>query len=80
MSRQRFDDGDRIGEERPQTLNDKTFQIGRRNALAGGLAISFSRPMLVVVLKAWVIETNETECESKASTILAKSESERVRR
>ena len=37
-----------------------------------------SRPMLVVVLKAWVIETNETPCASNTSTILAKSESERV--
>ncbi len=35
MSRQRFEDGDRIGEERSQTLNDKTFQIGRRNAREG---------------------------------------------
>src|SRR5271166_2203725 len=39
-----------------------------------------SRPMLVVVLKACVIETNETPCASNTSTILAKSESERVRR
>ena len=39
-----------------------------------------SRPMLVVVLKAWVIETNDTPCASNTSTILAKSESERVRR
>jgi hypothetical protein len=34
MSGQRFDHCDRIGEERSQTLDDKTFQIGRRNALA----------------------------------------------
>ena len=33
--------------------------------------------MLVVVLKDWVIETNETECWSKNSTSLAKSASER---
>ena len=41
MSRQRFDHGDRVGEERSQPLNDKTFQIGRRNALTWRLAISF---------------------------------------
>ena len=41
MSRHKFDDGDGIGEKRPQTLHDKTFQIGRRNVLAGGLAFSF---------------------------------------
>jgi hypothetical protein len=44
MLRQRFDDGDRISEERSQTPDDKPFQIGRRNALAGGLAISFFTP------------------------------------
>ena len=36
--------------------------------------------MLVVVLKAWVTETNETPCASKSSTSLAKSVSDRVRR
>ena len=41
MSRQRFDHGDRIGEERSHPLDDKTFQIGRRNALTWRLAISF---------------------------------------
>ena len=41
MSRQRFDHGDRVGEERSQPLDDKTFQIGRRNALTWRLAISF---------------------------------------
>ena len=46
MSGQRFDNGDRIGEERSQTLNDKTFHTGRRNALARRLAVSLfaSRP------------------------------------
>ena len=39
-----------------------------------------SRPMLVVVLNCWVIETKETPLASKASTILAKSNSERVSR
>ena len=39
-----------------------------------------SRPMLVVVLKACVIETKEAPAASRASTILAKSESERVNR
>ena len=39
-----------------------------------------SRPMLVVVLNCWVIETNETPLASKVSTILAKSNSDRVNR
>ena len=39
-----------------------------------------SRPMLVVVLKAWVTETNETPWASNSSTSLAKSASERVSR
>src|SRR5215208_2483259 len=34
--------------------------------------------MLVVVLKAWVTETNETPCASKSSTSVAKSVSDRV--
>jgi tetratricopeptide (TPR) repeat protein len=34
-----------------------------------------SRPMLEVVLKDWVTETNETACASKSSTSLAKSAS-----
>src|ERR1700674_5428710 len=37
-----------------------------------------SLPMLVVVLKEWVVETNETECWSNSSTSLAKTASERV--
>ena len=37
-----------------------------------------SRPMLVVVLKAWVTEMKETPCASNSSTSLAKSASERV--
>src|SRR5258705_9987193 len=37
-----------------------------------------SRPMLVVVLNCWVIDTNETPRRSKTSTSLAKSESARV--
>ena len=36
--------------------------------------------MLVLVLNCWVIETKETPFASKASTILAKSKSERVSR
>ena len=39
-----------------------------------------SRPMLVVVLNCWVIDTNETPRRSKTSTSLAKSESARVSR
>jgi hypothetical protein len=36
--------------------------------------------MLVVVLKAWVTETNETLCASKSSTSFAKCARDRVRR
>ena len=39
-----------------------------------------SRPMLVVVLKAWVTEMNETSCSSNNSMTLAKSASDRVSR
>jgi hypothetical protein len=39
-----------------------------------------SRPMLVVVLNCWVIDTNETPRRSKTSTSLAKSKSARVSR
>ena len=39
-----------------------------------------SRPMLVVVLNCWVIDTKETPRRSKTSTSLAKSESARVSR
>ena len=39
-----------------------------------------SRPIDVVVLKAWVTETKETPAASKMPTILAKSVSERVSR
>ena len=41
---------------------------------------SVSLPMLVVVLKDCVTETNETPSASKISTSLAKSASERVSR
>jgi hypothetical protein len=44
------------------------------------VAFSVSRPMLVVVLNCWVIDTNETPRRSKTSTSLAKSESARVNR
>ena len=36
--------------------------------------------MLVVVLKAWVTEINETPCPSNNSTSFAKSVSDRVSR
>ena len=39
-----------------------------------------SRPIDVVVLNCWVTATNEIDLASKASTSLAKSASERVRR
>ncbi len=41
---------------------------------------SVSRPIEVVVLNAWVTETNETLCRSKISTMRAKSVSERLSR
>src|SRR5829696_3643481 len=52
----------------------------RSNCAKERSTFSVSRPMLVVVLKACVIETNETCRLSKISTILAKSDSARVRR
>jgi hypothetical protein len=39
-----------------------------------------SRPILVVVLNAWVTATNDTRCSLNSSTVLAKSASERVSR
>ena len=42
--------------------------------------LSVSRPIDVVVLKDWVTETNEAPAASRTSTILAKSNSDRVRR
>src|SRR5208282_5983479 len=42
--------------------------------------LSVRRPMLLVVLNAWVTDTNDTPCASKTSTILAKSASDRVSR
>jgi multidrug efflux pump subunit AcrB len=44
VSRRRFYHGSRIGEERQQTPEDKTFQFGRRNGLARRLATSLPRP------------------------------------
>ena len=52
----------------------------RSNWAKESRTLSVSRPMEVVVLKAWVTETNETLCASNISTILAKSASARVRR
>ena len=52
----------------------------RSNWAKDSSTFSVSRPMLVVVLKAWVTETKRRRCASKTSTILAKSASERVRR
>jgi hypothetical protein len=42
--------------------------------------VAIFRPMLVVVLNCWVIETKETSRRSKTSTSLAKSDSARVSR
>ena len=52
----------------------------RSNWAKDSSTLSVSRPMLLVVLKAWVTETKETPCASKISTILAKSASDRVSR
>src|SRR4051794_5208773 len=52
----------------------------RSNWAKDNSMLRVSRPMLVVVLKDWVTETNETPSASKISTSLAKSASERVSR
>ncbi len=52
----------------------------RSNWAKDSSTFSVSRPMLVVVLNCWVIDTNETPRRSKTSTSLAKSESARVNR
>jgi hypothetical protein len=52
----------------------------RSNCAKDKSTFRVSRPIEVVVLKAWVIETNETPAASKIATIRAKSASERVRR
>ena len=49
----------------------------RSNWAKDSSTLSVSRPMLVVVLKLWVTETNDTLAASKSSTSLAKSASER---
>src|SRR5450759_5030955 len=51
----------------------------RSNWAKDSRTFSVSRPMLVVVLNCWVIDTNETPRRSKTSTSLAKSESARVK-
>ena len=52
----------------------------RSNWAKDSSTFNVSRPMEVVVLNCWVTATNETDLASKASTSLAKSASERVRR
>jgi hypothetical protein len=52
----------------------------RSNWAKESSTLRISRPMLEVVLKDWVIDTNDTPCSSNSSTSLAKSASERVRR
>jgi hypothetical protein len=54
--------------------------ISRSNWAKESSILRVSRPMLVVVLKAWVTEMKETACASKSSISLAKSASERVSR
>ena len=52
----------------------------RSNWAKDNSTLSVSRPIEVVVLNCWVTDTNETFRLSKMSTILAKSESDRVSR
>ena len=52
----------------------------RSNWAKESSTLRVSRPMEVVVLNCWVTETKETPLRSKISTILAKSDSERVSR
>src|SRR5262249_28432445 len=52
----------------------------RSNWAKDSNTLSVSRPMLVVVLNCWVIDTNDTPQRSKTSTSLAKSDSARVNR
>jgi hypothetical protein len=54
--------------------------ISRSNCANESSILRVSRPMLVVVLKAWVTEMNETSCSSNNSTSLAKSASDLVSR
>ncbi|GJD97885.1 hypothetical protein OCOJLMKI_5124 [Methylobacterium iners] len=52
----------------------------RSNWAKDNRTFSVSLPMLVVVLKACVTDTNETACASNSSTSLAKSDRARVSR
>ena len=52
----------------------------RSNWAKDNSMLRVSLPMLVVVLKAWVTETNDTPARSKVSTMRAKSVRDRVRR
>ena len=52
----------------------------RSNCAKESSTFSVSRPIEVVVLKAWVTETKETPAASKMATMRAKSASARVSR
>ncbi len=52
----------------------------RSNCAKDKSTFRVSRPIEVVVLNCWVTATKEIDLASKASTSLAKSASERVRR
>jgi hypothetical protein len=56
--------------------NDLALELGAKD----NSMFSVSRPMLVMVLNCWVMDTNETPRRSQISTSLAKSESARVSR
>ena len=58
----------------------KKHLISRSNWAKDSSMFRVSRPILVVVLKAWVTEMKETPCASNSSTSLAKSASDRVSR
>ena len=66
--------------EAPILSRMRSEVTSRSNWAKDSNTFSVSRPMEVVVLKAWVTETNDTLWASKSSTSLAKSASERVRR
>ena len=52
----------------------------RSNCAKESSTFRVSRPMLLVVLKAWVTLTKLTACRSKSSTMRTKSASDRVSR
>ena len=64
----------------PFRFDAATLSRIRSPVMKDSSMLRVSRPMLVVVLKAWVTEMKETQCASNSSTSLAKSASDRVGR